>query len=154
MKFLQKHTLVYMFLISFLIQYFFMPILMTDDSFANITYSLGKFYLATIMGLIMVLTDLIIMEMTNNKFYIFILTLVLFLFIYLYRFQVFVTKKEYVKEMIEHHSMALFTSKKVIENSHNNSDDDNIINLASNIINNQEKEIAYMKSLIYKSNSL
>jgi uncharacterized protein (DUF305 family) len=52
--------------------------------------------------------------------------------------------------MIPHHSMAILTSKKLIENhfSQNvNSNVVNFVNFVKNIIKTQEKEIEYMKKL-------
>jgi uncharacterized protein (DUF305 family) len=48
--------------------------------------------------------------------------------------------------MIEHHSMALLTSKEILKKT----DDYNISKLAKNIIQSQESEIKTMKSLIDK----
>jgi len=48
--------------------------------------------------------------------------------------------------MIEHHSMALLTSNKILEKT----DDYNIAKLAKNIIQTQQDEIREMKELLQK----
>jgi len=68
----------------------------------------------------------------------------LILFIYLYRKQVAIKDKQYLEGMIEHHSMALLTSKEILKKT----DDYNIAKLAKNIISSQETEIKTMKSLL------
>ena len=64
-------------------------------------------------------------------------------FIYLYRNQMYITDKEYLNEMIEHHSMALLTSEPILEKTQS----DRVRKLAENIVSTQEAEIKYMKQL-------
>lgn len=59
------------------------------------------------------------------------------------RTQFFVTDRQYVKEMIQHHSMALLTSRPRIVRTNN----PRILDLAKGIIHTQEKEIALMAML-------
>jgi Na+-transporting NADH:ubiquinone oxidoreductase subunit NqrB len=111
------HTLAVMFIGSFIIQYFFMSTIMAN-SMENITNSLGKVYLSIIMGLYMMILEIMMHDhqyaVFSMKYYIIIGCLIGF-FIYLYRAQKYITDKEYLKEMIEHHSMALLTSNKILE---------------------------------------
>ena len=65
-------------------------------------------------------------------------------FIYLYRIQFGVGDKNYLREMIEHHSMALLTSKNILEKTKNPA----VINFASKILVGQENEIADMRYLL------
>ena len=65
--------------------------------------------------------------------------------IYLIQNQTFVTDAQFMKGMIPHHSMAL----KMAEEIKRKSKDKNVITLADNIIQSQQKEIAYMESLGY-----
>ena len=140
------HTLIVMFIGSFIIQYFFMSTIMAS-SMENITNSLGKVYLSIIMGLYMMILEIMMHDhqygVFSMKYYIIIGCLIGF-FIYLYRAQKYITDKEYVKEMIEHHSMALLTSNKILEKT----DDYNVSKLAKNIIQKQEDEIRDMKSIL------
>ena len=79
----------------------------------------------------------------SMKYYI-IIGCLLGLFIYLYRTQKYITDKEYLKEMIEHHSMALLTSNGILEKT----DDYNVSKTAKNIIQKQQDEIRDMKGLL------
>lgn len=69
----------------------------------------------------------------------------LLLFIYLYKTQAFIYDKDYLREMIEHHSMAILTSQEILKKSTN----ENVKKLASNIITQQAQEINNMKKLLY-----
>lgn len=139
------HTLTIMFIFSFLIQYFAMPPLMVS-SLSDITNNIGKAYLAIIMGLSMVLVEIGMHDMqygsiSSTKYGLIIAFLCLF--IYLYRNQVAIKDKEYLKGMIEHHSMAVFMSEEILKKS----DDYHIAKLAKNIIQTQKDEIKQMKEL-------
>ena len=140
------HTLAVMFIGSFIIQYFLMSSIMANKM-ENITNSLGKVYLSIIMGLYMMIIEIMMhdhhYDVFSMKYYI-IIGCLLGLFIYLYRAQKYISDKEYLKEMIEHHSMALLTSNKILEKT----DDYNVSKLAKNIIQKQEDEIRDMKSIL------
>jgi uncharacterized protein (DUF305 family) len=64
----------------------------------------------------------------------------------LYRKQVAINDKQYLEGMIEHHSMALFTSEEILKKTN----DYNIAKLAKNIIQTQTDEIKEMRDLINK----
>ena len=120
-----------------------------SNSMANITNSLGKVYLSIIMGLYMMFLEIMMHDHQYNVFsmkYYIVIGCLLGFFIYLYRTQKYITDKEYLKEMIEHHSMALLTSNKILEKT----DDYNVSKLAKNIIQKQEDEIRDMKGLLIK----
>jgi uncharacterized protein (DUF305 family) len=135
-----------MFLGSFIIQYFLMSLIMSN-SFENIRNSLGKVYLSVIMGLYMMGLEIMMhdhhYDVFSMKYYI-IIGCLLGLFIYLYRTQKYITDKEYLKEMIEHHSMALLTSNKILEKT----DNYNTSKIAKNIIQKQEDEIRDMTRVL------
>ena len=142
------HTIVIMFIFSFLIQYFAMPPLMVN-SLSDITNNIGKAYLAAIMGLSMVLIEVGMYDMqygvvSSTKYG--IIFALLCLFIYLYRNQIAIKDNEYVKGMIEHHSMALFMSEEILKKT----DNYNIAKLAKNIVQSQKDEIQIMKDLLAK----
>jgi uncharacterized membrane protein len=142
------HTLVVMFIGSFIIQYFLMSAVMVEKT-ADITNSIGKAYMAVIMGISMLFLEVMMhdhqYDVCSTKLY-FGLTVGLVLFIYLYRKQVAIKDKQYLEGMIEHHSMALLTSKEILKKT----DDYNIAKLAKNIIEAQENEIKIMRSLLNK----
>lgn len=62
------------------------------------------------------------------------------------RTQFNITQSQYLLGMIPHHSMAVHMSKKLLEKNAKINDD--IKELANNIIKSQEKEITYMKKNI------
>jgi hypothetical protein len=118
------------------------------NSYKNITFSIGKFYMSVIMAVLMGLLEVLMFDIhmrTISYIYYLSLFFVLVTFVYLYRNQFYVDDKEYLKEMIEHHSMALLTSEEILQNSHS----ERVKKLAENIISTQEKEIEYMRQLIY-----
>lgn len=136
----------FMMICSFLIQLTIMSSIMTN-SYINITFSVGKFYMSVIMAVLMGLIEVLMFDIhmrTISGIYYVSLFFVLVTFVYLYRNQVYIDDKEYLKEMIEHHSMALLTSEEILQNSHS----ERIKKLAANIISTQEKEIEYMSHLI------
>jgi len=141
-----KKSLQFMMFGSFFIQMFVMSLIMSN-TYQNITYSQGKFYLSVIMAVLMGFLEVFMFDTHMNIiswYYYIILTFLLIIFIYLYRNQIYIQEKEYLKEMIEHHSMALLTSNNISLKTKN----DNVRNLANNIINTQNKEINTMKKLI------
>jgi uncharacterized protein (DUF305 family) len=135
-----------MFIGSFIVQFFLMSTIMTNKM-ENITNSLGKVYLSIIMGLYMMGIEIMMHDhhygVFSMKYYVFI-GILLGLFIYLYRTQKYITDKQYLEEMIEHHSMALLTSEEILQKTQS----ERIKKLAENIISTQEKEIEYMRQLI------
>ena len=140
------YSLWFMMISSFIIQLIFMSSIMTD-SYKNITFSIGKFYMAVIMAILMGLTEVLMFDThmkTVSGIYYLSLFFVLVMFVYLYRNQVYIEDKDYLNEMIEHHSMALLTSEEILQKTHS----ERVKKLAENIIVTQEKEIEYMRKLI------
>ena len=140
------YSLWFMMISSFIIQLIFMGSIMTD-SYKNITFSIGKFYMAVIMAVLMGLTEVLMFDThmkTVSGIYYLSLFFVLVVFVYLYRNQVYIEDKDYLNEMIEHHSMALLTSEEILQKTHS----ERVKKLAENIIVTQEKEIEYMRQLI------
>jgi hypothetical protein len=137
---------------SFIIQFFFMGFIMTNST-ENITFSIGKFYMSCIMALLMGLLevgmhDYYMFSYSNNLFvslpYYLSLGFALAVFVYLYRNQMYINDKEYLDEMIEHHSMALLTSDQILQKTQS----ERVRKLAENIKSTQEAEIKYMKQLV------
>ena len=144
------HTMAIMFVGSFIIQYYLMsPIMVSNRIY--ITNNIGKAYIATIMGLFMVLLEVMMHDhqyhVFSTNFYI-ILAALLALFVYLYRKQVAINDTQYLEGMIEHHSMALLTSEQVLKKT----DNYDVAKLAKNIIQQQEDEIREMRELVKKPN--
>jgi uncharacterized protein (DUF305 family) len=63
---------------------------------------------------------------------------------YAIRKQTFVSDEQFLKGMIPHHSMAILMAKKIKEKTHN----DDIKQLADNIIKTQTTEIVLMEKLL------
>jgi Ca2+/Na+ antiporter len=137
-----------MFIGSFIIQYFLMPPIMVNSR-SNITYDIGNVYLATIMALLMVSLEVMMHDsqysVLSLHLYGYIVVGVV-LFVYLYRKQIGINDKQYLEGMIQHHSMAIFTSEEILKKT----DNYEVAKLAKNIVQNQEDEINVMKKLIGK----
>ena len=139
-------SLWFMMIGSFIIQLTVMSGIMTN-SYKNITFSVGKFYMASIMALLMGLLEVLMFDVhmrTISIQYYLGLIFLLVVFVYLYRNQVYIEDKDYLEEMIEHHSMALLTSQEILKKT----DDYNVSKLAKNIIQTQEDEIKIMRDLL------
>ncbi len=142
------HTMIVMFIGSFIIQYLLMTPIMVN-SVEDITNNIGKAYSATIMGLSMVILEIMMRDhqyqVISYSLYAILFSL-LALFIYLYRKQIAIDDKQYLQGMIEHHSMALFASEEILKKS----SDYNVVKLAKNIIQTQTDEIREMRELLKK----
>jgi hypothetical protein len=142
------HTMLIMFVGSFIIQYFLMPPVMVSET-TYITNNIGKVYMAVIMGLFMVVLEIMMHDHQYNVFswnlYAGFITM-LALFVYLYRKQVAVDDKQYLEGMIEHHSMGIFTSEEILKKT----DNYDVAKIAKNIIQTQNDELRAMRELINK----
>ena len=146
-----RYSITLMVLGSFLIQYYIMSFLMTNDK-KNIKNSLGKFYISGIMGLLMGILEVIMSDLSMMKIsfkYYIPLFLILGGFVVAYKKQFYILDNEYLKEMIEHHSMAIFTSTEILNKTH----DYEVAKIAKNIIENQNDEIIRMNELLSKKAS-
>ena len=144
------HSMIVMFIGSFIVQYFIMPPIMVNK-LSYITNNIGKAYLATIMGLFMVLIEVMMHDsqykVLNMNWYA-ILFALLAIFTYLYRKQIAINDKQYLEGMIEHHSMAVFQSEEILKKT----DDYNVAKLAKNIIQTQNDELRFMTNLLTNKN--
>lgn len=130
-----------MFSVSFLLHFFVVSGIMTN-SLANITFSLGKAYMATIMGLFMVMLD-IAMRGTHLRRLIPFGGLSL-LFIIFYRTQFGVCDTNFLREMKEHHSMAVLTSQQILKKTERK----DVALLAQHLMVTQESEINEIEHLL------
>jgi hypothetical protein len=141
-------TMAIMFIGSFIVQYLLMSSIMVNN-IGNVTNSLGKIYMSIIMGLYMVVLEIMMhdhqYEVLSTKYYV-LFGVLLVIFIVLYRTQQFINDKQYLEGMIEHHSMAILTSNKILEKT----DNYNVAKLAKEIIQKQQDEIIIMNDIIYK----
>jgi len=142
------HSMLFMFIGSFIVQYFLMPPIMINK-LTFITNNIGKAYLATIMALFMVLIEVV---MHDHQYHVLslnwyaILFALLAMFTFLYRKQVAINDKQYLEGMIEHHSMAVFMSEEILKKT----DNYDIAKLAKNIIQTQNDELQVMTNLLKK----
>ena len=130
---------------SFIIQFFVMSALMTNK-LLNIRATTGKFYISCIMALLMGLLEVSMYDFHMNSLsvpYYLSLIFSLIIFVYLYRNQFYINDKDYLNEMIEHHSMALLTSEEILQKTSS----ERVKRFAENIIEIQQKEIEYMGQL-------
>jgi len=137
----------YMIITGFLTQYFIMSNVMTND-FTNVTNSLGKIYISLVMAFIMGILEVIMHDMhqkTISLRYYISLFLCFGVSVWLYRKQIAVNEVNYLREMIEHHDMALFTSKNLLEKPDVSP---KVREFATKIVDTQTKEIDEMKQFI------
>jgi hypothetical protein len=140
------NSLWFMMIGSFIIQLSVMSLIMTN-AINNITFSVGKFYISVIMSILMGLLEVVMFDVhmrTISFPYYLVLCFILTIFVYLYRNQMYIEDKDYLSEMIEHHSMAILTSEEILQKTHS----ERVKKLAENIIITQEKEIEYMKQML------
>jgi hypothetical protein len=139
-------TMIIMFIGSFIVQYFLMPPIMVSN-YMYVTNNIGKAYLAGIMGITMVIIEIMMHDhqysVLSLNWYA-ILFALLAVLIYLYRKQISINDKQYLEGMIEHHSMALFTSNEILKKT----DNYDVTKLAKNIISQQSDELRVMKDLL------
>jgi hypothetical protein len=70
-------------------------------------------------------------------------------FIYILRTQLFFNSNDWIKGMIPHHSVAITTTKQLLEKiSHDENINSYLYRLAKDIVFNQEKEIIFMKNML------
>ena len=141
-----SNNIVMMFIGSFIIQYFFMNTIMVDNK-RDITNSVGKFYMAIIMAFYMIILETMMHDhqykvFITNTYIVFVFLLLVF--IYFYRNKVSINDKQYLEGMIEHHSMALLTSKEIIKKTNNF----NVARISKHIIEKQEDEMREMRTIL------
>jgi hypothetical protein len=83
----------------------------------------------------------------NRNTFLFGILLSISIVFILLRQQLFVDEKNWLKRMIPHHSTALTTTTKLIEKEKFKSNS-KLYRLAKDIIYNQKREIAFMKSML------
>jgi len=130
-----------MFFGSLLIHMYLMPLVMTSSVNHIQLFSLNKFYNATFMASSMVLLETLMHSSIN----VLILSLIGMLIMYIMvKSQLFINEKQYLKDMVEHHSMAILTSTKLLEKEISI----DVKKLASNILQTQEEEVSLMQKLL------
>jgi len=140
-------AVLYMIVTGFLTHYFIISNVMSYDG-ENITNNLSKVYMSACMAFIMGILEVLMRDMmqgTDSYNYYVPLFICFIVSLWLYRKQVAVSEVDYLKEMIEHHDMALFTSKNILDKPNISP---KVREFAKRIVNDQSKEIAEMNKLI------
>lgn len=141
MKFYKK--ILFTFSINFIIQYFVFSSMLLN-SLSDFTHNISKFYIASIVGLVMVMLDIIIHKVDydtlNIPLFLSVLSL-LVLFLYLYRIQYAVNDDEYLKQLKENDSAALLISK-AMETKTNTYE---VAKITKNIIQNDSRSFLESK---------
>ena len=135
---------------SFIIQYFIMPPIMVNR-LTDLTFTLSNAYLSLFMGFLMGVVEVIMYDMRYNvtsvKYYVSLFAASA-VCVYLYRYQIGITDKQYLEEMIEHHSMALLTSERIVKKT----DNYDVAALSKTILQQQTDEIIKMRDILSKLN--
>lgn len=134
-----------MILTSTIVMYFLMYLNVFE--FSHVTLSETRIYMALLMGAVMAIIMMLFMwhMYDNKKLNGIILAGAALLFgisLYLVRSQTTVDQVSWMKAMIPHHSIAILTSERA------NIEDERVRELADEIIQAQEEEIAEMERLI------
>ena len=115
------HTAIFMFIGSFIINYFITTSLFLDNihHFRN---SLNRFYLALYKSLWMLIISTGIFLFFNNEphpFFLFAIVIAILIVFFLTRYQVGVNDKQYVNTLIQVHSDTLLTTRAIIRKTRN-----------------------------------
>lgn len=136
------HHAITMIVSMILIQVFAMPYIMTaspDDVYFSVTQG----WMGAAMGTLMVAADGL---MHPLPLWVWMITATVFVVAVLgYRYQIGVSDREYLHDMIPHHSMAVLTSERILQKTTNTT----IIRLAEGIRDAQVREIAEMRRLLH-----
>jgi len=115
------------------------------DKYDDIRFGMNTIY----MILLMTGWMFFFMGIFYKEFDTFIIGLIfVILNIWCIRTQFLITENQYKLDMIPHHSMAIFMSKKLLEKNNNMSP------FLANLINTQEKEIIFMKKISPKTKKI
>lgn len=140
-------SVLWMFIGSIIIGYCITSVVLVNSE-KDIQNSLTKFYMAVHMALWMVIVEILMFSvmMKDYKMSLWIVPVagLIVLFIYLLRDQIGVEDNNYLRAMIQHHSSAILTSKKILEKT----TDENVKDLANQIIKSQEDEIIIMNNIL------
>jgi len=136
-----------MFIGSIVIGLFFHGMAVSVYRIDDFYFSKGLLYSAILMAASMCVLEVVIMGYYSKKIDASSLigfTVLTIVMIWMIRRQFGIRDRDYLKEMITHHSAALTTSRRISERTENT----DVLVLARNIIKTQEREIALMKDLL------
>ena len=143
-------NVLFLILITFATQYFLIPIIQAK-SYSNITNSLTKIYLSTIVSVIIGFLYVILYDIDNgvvsSNYYIG-LSIIIGTITYAYRNNLGVTYYDWANWMIEHQSNGIIISEPIISSKPINQTQIQTQNIASAILSNGNQEIFALKQLI------
>ena len=147
-----KHQLI-LFTVMFLVGISLNPMNILAYRFSDIYLSLTLLYSGLFMASNMIWSHQIVHYMSMGHFNTRIFTVGIFLSIvsiFLLRTQLFVTRDEWLKRMIGHHSTAITTTKQLLSDNDIFTSDSYLFTLAKNLEYEQEREILFMKNMLQK----
>lgn len=145
-----KHQLI-LFTVMFLVGISLNPMNILAYRFSDIYLSLTLLYSGLFMASNMIWSHQIVHYMSMGHFNTRIFTVGIFLSIvsiFLLRTQLFVTRDEWLKRMIGHHSTAITTTKQLLSDNDIFTSDSYLFTLAKNLEYEQEREILFMKNML------
>ena len=140
-----------LFIIMFFVGIMFNPMNVLAYRLSDIYLSTTLIYSGLLMASNMIWSHQIVHYFTMGHFdkHIFGIGILLSIgCVILLRQQLFVNSKQWLKRMIGHHSTALTTTTKLLENQDNFIYDNYLFTLAKNIVYEQEREILMMKNML------
>ena len=145
-----RHQLI-LFTVMFLVGISLNPMNILAYRFSDIYLSLTLLYSGLFMASNMIWSHQIVHYMSMGHFNTRIFTVGIFLSIvsiFLLRSQLFVTRDEWLKRMIGHHSTAITTTKQLLSDNDIFTSDSYLFTLAKNLEYEQEREILFMKNML------
>ena len=140
-----------MFVVMFLVGIFLNPMSVLayrmNDLYLSLTLVYGGLIMASNMMWSHQVVHLLNHGHMDKKIFISGIMLSIF-FMVVIRQQFFVDDTQWLKRMIGHHSTAITTTTKLLENKNNFKNNPKIYRLAKDIIYNQEVEIRFMKTFL------
>ena len=141
-----------MFIVMVIIGMLFNPMNILAYRFSDLYISQTLFYGGLLMASNMMWAHEIVHYLSMGHFNILVFSVGIILSIsvsiLLLRQQLLVDDKQWLKRMIPHHSTALTTTTKLLENNDNFKDNPKLYRLAKDIVYNQKREIIFMKSML------
>ena len=137
-----------LFMVMFLSALFLNPMNILAYKIEHLYPSLTLIYASLYMASTMICTHQIVhyFQMGHFNIIVFIIGIFMMLFfIWLLRNQIGITSQQWLRRMIPHHSTALTTTKRLLENEKM---DEQTFRLAKNIMITQQQEIEFMKNIL------
>lgn len=143
---------VIMFVVMVIVGMLFNPMNILAYQYSHLYLSTTLFYGGLLMASNMMWAHEIVhylsMGHLNSTIFLIGISLSVIVSILLLRSQMFVTSEQWLKRMIPHHSTALTTTTKLLENEDNFKKHPNLFRLAKDIVYNQKIEILFMENYL------